>query len=110
PAGAGMLAWLFGVIRILYCVDDVVEVMLVERLTEGVSLPGFEEEPWTVEPASFVISTRLRPPEVPEASVTVIAVIVSVPLAVWNVKASTIVAAPPGARLASARSPPMPSV
>ena len=44
-----------------------------------------------------VIWTRLIPAEVPAASVTVAAVTVSVPLLVWSVKASTLVAAAPGA-------------
>ena len=45
-----------------------------------------------------MISTRLSPPEVPAARVTVTAVMESVPLAVWNAKVSAMVAAPPGAR------------
>src|SRR5881397_4362569 len=44
-----------------------------------------------------VIWTRLIPAQGPAASVTVAAVTVSVPLLVWSVKASTSVAAAPGA-------------
>ena len=82
----------------------------VDSVSAGVSLPGFVTDPYTVEPALSVISTRLSPPDVPAASVTVIAVIVSVPLAVWNVNASAIVAAPPGARLAFDGSVPVANV
>ena len=67
-------------------------------------------DPYTVDPALSVISTRLNPPDVPAARLTVAAVIVSVPLAVWNVNASAIVAAPPGASVALDGSVPVASV
>ena len=54
--------------------------------------------------ASLVISTKLNPPEAPVASPTTTAVIVSVPVLVWKVNASAMVAAPPGARVAFAGS------
>ena len=40
-----MLAWLFGVIRILYCVAQVVAVIGVVSVIDGVSLAGLETEP-----------------------------------------------------------------
>ena len=45
PTGAGMFAWLFGVIRTLYCVLVVIAVMLVESAMAGVSLAGSATEP-----------------------------------------------------------------
>ena len=105
-----MFVWLFGVTRTLYCVAVVVAVMLVVRAMAGVSLAGLLTDPCTTVPASLVISTRLNPPDVPAASVTVTVVIVSVPTLVWNVNASAMVAAPPGARLALPGSVPLPSV
>ena len=74
------------------------------------SLPGFVTDPYTVLPALSVISARLSPADVPLASVTVTAVIVSVPLPVWNVNASAMVAAPPGASDALEGSLPVASV
>src|SRR6185295_4010925 len=105
-----MLMWLFGVTRILYCVAVVVAVIFVDRAIAGVSLAGFATDPWTTVPASLVISTKLNPPDVPAARVTLTAVIVSVPLTVANVNASAIVAAPPGAREALPGSVPLASV
>ena len=61
-------------------------------------------------PASLVISMSETPARVPGAIVTVTAVIASVPLPVWKVNASAIVAAPPGAMVALAGSVPLPSV
>ena len=63
-----------------------------------------------MDPASLVISTSETPADVPGASVTVTAVIASVPPPVWKVNASAIVAAPPGAMVALAGSMPLPSV
>ena len=94
----------------MYVVSVVVAVMLVDSVIAGVSLPGFATDPYTVAPVVSVISTRLSPADVPVAKVTVTAVIVSVPLPVWNVNASTMVAAPPGARLALLGSVPVASV
>ncbi len=96
--------------RILYWVAVVVAVMFVVSAIAGVSLAGLATEPYTTVPASLVISTRLRPPEVPAARVTVAAVMTSVPTPVWNVNASAMVAAPPGAILAFAGSVPLASV
>src|SRR5580765_649753 len=105
-----MAAWLLGVTRILYWVAVVVAEMLVVSVMAGVSEAGLLTEPWTTVPASLVISTRLRPAEVPAASVTVTAVMASVPLLVWTVNASAMVAAPPGARLTLPGSVPVASV
>ena len=57
-----------------------------------------------------MISTSERLADVPVASVTVTAVIVSVPLLVWNVNASAMVAAPPGASVVLPGSVPLPNV
>ena len=105
-----MFACVLGVTRILYAVSVVVAVIAVESVTLGVSLPGFATDPYTVAPALSVISTRLSPPDVPAARVTVTAVMESVPLAVWNAKVSAMVAAPPGARFALLGSVPVASV
>jgi hypothetical protein len=75
-----MSAWLFGVILTLYSVKVVVAVMFVLKLISGVSVAGFVTEPYTVPPPAFVISTRLNPPDVPAAKLTVTAVTVSSPL------------------------------
>src|SRR6266446_9294485 len=91
-----MFAWVLGVIRTLYVVADVVAVMFVLSVMETVSEPGSVAVPMTTLLLS-VIWTRLIPARVPAASVTVAAVTVSVPLLVWSVKASTSVAAAPGA-------------
>src|SRR3989304_5865390 len=93
-----MLACVLGVILILYWGAVVVTGIGVVRVIEGVSVAGFATDPYTVLPASSVISTKLRPPDVPAASVTVTAVTESVPALVANVKASAIVADPPGGR------------
>ena len=66
----------------MYVVRVVVAVMVVVSVIEGVSLPGLLTDPYTVAPVVSVISTRLSPPDVPAASVTVTAVTVSVPLPV----------------------------
>src|SRR5437899_9935027 len=92
-----MFAWLLGVIRILYVVAVVVTEMFVLSVMGTVSEPGLVAVPMTTLLLS-VIWTRLIPAQVPAASVTVAAVTVSVPLLVWSVKASTSVAAAPGAR------------
>ena len=105
-----MLAWLFGVIRILYWVSVVVALIGVVSVIAGASLPGFATEPYTVDPALSVISTRLNPPEVPAASATVIAVTDSAPESVMKVKESLMVADPPGARLELPGSVPLPRV
>ena len=84
--------------------------MGVDSVIAGVSLPGLTTDPYTVEPAVSVISTRLNPPDVPDASETVTVVMLSVLLAVWKVKASAMVAAPPGARVVLPGSVPFPSV
>ena len=61
-------------------------------------------------PATSVISTRDTAADVPDARVTVMAVMASVPLAVWKANASAIVAAPPGAIVALLTGVPSPSV
>ena len=94
----------------MYVVAVVVAVMVDEKVIAGVSLPGFVADPYTVDPAVSVISTRLKPADVPVASVTVTAVIVSVPLDVWSVKASAIVATPLGASVAFEGSVPVAKV
>ena len=63
-----------------------------------------------MDPAASVISTRETPADVPDARLTVTAVMVSVPLPVWKVNASAIVAAPPGLMVALPGSAPLPSV
>src|SRR5437016_778504 len=70
--------------------------MFVLSVMGTVSEPGSVAVPMTTLLLS-VIWTRLIRAEVPAASVTVAAVTVSVPLLVWSVKASTLVAAAPGA-------------
>ncbi len=72
-------------------------MLIVSGLKETVSLAGSAADPYTVRPSLLVISTRLIPPEVLAASVTVAAVTVSVPLSVWSVKVSSSVATAPGA-------------
>src|SRR5712691_1474433 len=92
-----MFAWVLGVIRRL----NVLVLVVTERLIpvkDTTSDAGLVTEPYTVPPLLFVISTRLSPAEVPAASVTVAAVTVSLTLPT-SVKASTLVAAPPGARV-----------
>src|SRR5437899_276642 len=91
-----MFAWLLGVIRILYVVAVVVTEMFVLSVMGTVFGPGSVAVPMTPLLLS-VIWTRLIPAQVPAASVTVAAVTVSVPPLVWSVKASTSVAAAPGA-------------
>src|SRR5437899_9680763 len=91
-----MFAWLLGVIRILYVVAVVVTEMFVLSGIETMSEIGSVAVPMTTLLLS-VIWTRLIPARVPAASVTVAAVTVSVPPLVWSVKASTSVAAAPGA-------------
>src|SRR5712691_10859754 len=93
-----MFAWVLGVIRTLNVVVLVVTGRLIP-VTDSTSDAGLVTDPYTVPPPLFVISTRLSPAEVPAASVTVAAVTVSLPLSVTSVKASTLVAAPPGARV-----------
>src|SRR5712691_9435475 len=93
-----MFAWVLGVIRTLNVVVLVVTGRLIP-VTDTTSDAGLVTDPYTVDPPLFVISTRLSPAEVPAASVTVAAVTVSVPLLVTSVKASTLVAAPSGARV-----------
>ena len=100
----------FGVTRILYVVAVVVAVMFDDSEIAGVSLAGFEDDPYAVAPVLSVISTRPTPADAPVPNDTVIAVIVSVPIAVWNVKASAIVAAPPGASVTFDGSVPVASV
>ena len=94
----------------MYVVAVVVAVMFIVSVIAGVSEPGFATVPYTVDPALSVISTKLRPPDVPVASVTVTAVIVSVPLPVWNVNASAIVADALGAIVALLGSVPVANV
>src|SRR5712691_6897316 len=104
-----MFAWVLGVIRRLNVVVLVVTGRLIP-VTDTTSDAGLVADPYTVDPPLFVISTRLSPAEVPAASVTVAAVTVSLPLLVTSVKASTMVAAPPGAREAFEGSVVSPSV
>src|SRR2546422_9759528 len=92
-----MFAWVLGVIRTL----NVLMLVKTGRLIpvkDTTSDAGLVTEPYVVDPLLLVISTRLSPAEVPAASVTVAAVIVSLTLPT-SVKASTLVAAPPGARV-----------
>ena len=56
--------------------------MFVVREIVNASLEGLDTEPYTTVPASFVISTRLNPPDEPPEKVEVTAVIVSVLLLV----------------------------
>src|SRR5438876_11745461 len=70
--------------------------MFVLSVMGTVFEPGSVAVPMTTLLLSL-IWTRLSPAAVPAASVTVAAVTVSVPLLVWSVKASTSVAAAPGA-------------
>ena len=89
-----MLACDFGVTR-SQMVADVVAVMFVVGWSACRSTDS-SRTPYTVEPRYVVISTRLRPADTLVPSDSVTAVIVSVPVPVWNVNASAIVAAPPG--------------
>ena len=62
PAGAAMLACVFGRHANRYGVALVVAVMLVDSVTVGVSLDGLVTEPRTAAPTEpSVISTRLTP-------------------------------------------------
>jgi len=77
---------------------EVVSTIFVVKLIDGVSVAGFATDPYTVVPALSVISTKLRAPDVPAASVTVTAVTSGeAPGFILNEKKSTYVAAPPGA-------------
>jgi hypothetical protein len=90
-------------------VEVVVTGMLMD-VKETASVAGSFTVPYTVVPPSLVISTFVIPAEVPAATVTVAAVTVSDPLLVTRVKASIMVAAPPGAMVALAGLVPLPSV
>src|SRR2546422_395835 len=84
-----MFAWVLGVIRTL----NVLMLVKTGRLIpvkDTTSDAGLVTEPYVVDPLLLVISTRLSPAEVPAASVTVAAVIVSLTLPT-SVKASTLV-------------------
>src|SRR3972149_1794226 len=105
-----MLACVLGVILILYWVAVVVTGIGVVRVIDGVSVAGFATDPYTVLPASLVISTKLRPPDVPAASVTITAVTESDPELVQRVNAPEIVAGPLGAIVVLAGSVPLPMV
>ena len=96
PGGTGIFAWLFGVTLILKAVRVVV-TGIPQLVRDTVLEAGSAWEQYVVVPALFVIATEDRPPETPEAKVTVAAVTVSVPDEVWSVKASKSVADAPGA-------------
>src|SRR3569832_2060384 len=111
PGGAATLAWVLGVMRILYVVVVVVAVkVLVLSVMVGVLVAGLVTEPYTVVPALLVISILLMPTSVPVARVTVTLETLSLLPSVTKVKASAMVAAPDGARVVPAGSLPLPSV
>ena len=96
PGGAGILAWLLGVIRILNEVRVVVTGM-PQLVSETVLEAGLDCEQYVVEPALFVIATSDNPPDTLADKVTVAAVTVSVPVEVCRVNVSRSVAEAPGA-------------
>ncbi len=106
----GRLAWVFGVIRILYCVGVVLAVrVLVDRVIDVVDTPvGLATEPYTVLPASFVISTRDR--AVADDRLTTMEDITSVPDSVLIKNESAKVADAPGAMVEDVGSAPVETI
>jgi hypothetical protein len=84
--------------------------VLVESVIGMISDVGLATEPYTVDPASLVISMSERDCAVVVAVVTVTDWMTSVPVFVVIVKVLEVVADPPGAKLPPTGSLPLPSV
>ena len=99
PGGTGMLAWLFGVMRTLNCVAEVLTGIAVPPEKFTVLLAGFAAAAkYSVAPLSDVMRTSLKlSNEFAPVSVTVSAVTESVPPLVTSVNASRSVMDAPGA-------------